>query len=174
MTKAITYELVVEPEDSARAFTAREKHALRPIAETLAMLDGNAFFGLSQDENGDDNHYEQYLPEAWALVRSNGGLDGWPNLSTLGRRCAGYLLDQFEDLHMEDARTSAYGPEAVVRAENGFEIRCPAAASKVDYMRVTAPGGGEIAYWSIDEFKDDPAIVLGAMMGAVIRQEDGA
>ena len=56
-------------------FTDEEKRYLRPIAETLAMLDGNAFFG-SVTFN-DNEWYEQYLPEAWALWKNNGGVDGW-------------------------------------------------------------------------------------------------
>lgn len=55
------------------SFDADESRKLRPIAETLAMLDGNAFFGMSLDANGDDDHYRQYLPEAAALVEANGG-----------------------------------------------------------------------------------------------------
>lgn len=54
-----------------RKFTAREKTILRPIAETLAILDGNAFWGLSVDQSGEDNWYEQYLPEAWMVYRGS-------------------------------------------------------------------------------------------------------
>lgn len=57
-----------------REFTEAEKVKLRPIAETLAMLDGNAFFG--NDDNG-RQWFEMYLPEAHALYESNGGDDGW-------------------------------------------------------------------------------------------------
>ena len=48
------------------------KELLRPIAETLAMLDGNAFFGTAETE-----WYEQYLPEAYTLFHNNGGVTGW-------------------------------------------------------------------------------------------------
>lgn len=54
-----------------RRFTAREKAMLRPIAEVLAILDGNAFWGLSVDQSGDDNWYEQYMPEAWMIYKNN-------------------------------------------------------------------------------------------------------
>jgi hypothetical protein len=57
-----------------RVFDDEDKRKLRPIAETLAMLDGNAFFGLGGHP---DTHYEAYLPEADAIYRSNGGDDGW-------------------------------------------------------------------------------------------------
>ena len=58
-------------------FSAQEKAILRPIAETLAMLDGNAFFGMSTNDNGDDVWYEQYLQEAWRIFVANGGIKGW-------------------------------------------------------------------------------------------------
>jgi hypothetical protein len=29
----------------------------------MAILDGNAFFGMTQTEGGEDTWYEQYLPE---------------------------------------------------------------------------------------------------------------
>ena len=60
-----------------KKFTAKQKEKLRPIAEVLALLDGNAFFGMSLDESGEDNWYEQYLPEAWAIYSANGGDTGW-------------------------------------------------------------------------------------------------
>lgn len=68
---------VGKPDGGWRArgsFTDAEKCKLRPIAETLAMLDGNAFFGM---DSGDCEHYESYLPEAHALYESNGGDTGW-------------------------------------------------------------------------------------------------
>lgn len=57
------------------SFSAEEKRKLRPVAETLAMLDGNAFFG---NECADGvEWYEQYLPEASAIYDANGGDNGW-------------------------------------------------------------------------------------------------
>jgi hypothetical protein len=70
-----TYTLRLR-DDVKSDFTDEEKYQLRPIAETLAMLDGNAFFGAMID-NGRE-WYEQYLPEAWSLWMSNGGETGWP------------------------------------------------------------------------------------------------
>lgn len=63
-------------------FTDEEKKSLRPVAETLALLDGNAFFGATRNESGDDTFYEQYLPEAAALVAANGG---WSSLTSFAR-----------------------------------------------------------------------------------------
>jgi hypothetical protein len=58
-----------------RDFTDAEKAKLRPMAETLAMLDGNAFFGSDIGEGRE--WYESYLPEAHAVYESNGGDTGW-------------------------------------------------------------------------------------------------
>lgn len=70
-----TYE-IPEPRGGWKTdFTDAEKAKLRPIAETLAMLDGNAFFGV--DDSDDREWYEQYLPEAHALYEANGGDRGW-------------------------------------------------------------------------------------------------
>lgn len=69
--RTITYEIEVSDDDLDHNFTVEETTILRPIAETLAMLDGNAFFDLHGDI------YKSYLPEARALFNSNGGIDGW-------------------------------------------------------------------------------------------------
>lgn len=57
-------------------FSKAEKKKFRPIAESLAMLDGNAFFGSHYQGK---EHYEAYLPEAKALYESNGGDKMGPN-----------------------------------------------------------------------------------------------
>lgn len=71
------YYEIMEPSEGWRkkdSFSEEERVKLRPIADTLAMLDGNAFFGLA----GDDEHWgDQYLPEAAELYEQNGGDDGW-------------------------------------------------------------------------------------------------
>ena len=66
--------LVPKPPGGRRtleSFSEAEKQKLRPIAETRAMLDQNAFFPLRAD-----THYEQYLPEADAIYKANGGDKG--------------------------------------------------------------------------------------------------
>jgi hypothetical protein len=64
-------------------FTDAEKAKLRPIAETLAMLDGNAFFTVNAGESRE--WFEQYLPEASALYEGNGGDDGWAGEASFAR-----------------------------------------------------------------------------------------
>jgi hypothetical protein len=65
------------PKPRKHKFTLKEKHLLRPIAEVIALMDGNAFFGMSIDDNGEDVWYEQYLPEAYVIYKQNGGDKGW-------------------------------------------------------------------------------------------------
>jgi hypothetical protein len=60
-----------------KKFTARQKQFLRPIAEIIAVIDGNAFFGMTVDDYGEDTWYEQYLPAAWAIYKFSGGENGW-------------------------------------------------------------------------------------------------
>lgn len=58
-----------------------------------------------------------------------------------------------------------YGSEAVILAHSGREMRFPAYPVECTYVRITQ-GGYELAYWNIDEVKDDPSEVLGAILGA--------
>jgi hypothetical protein len=62
-----------------RKFTQKEKDLLRPIAEVCAIMDGNAFFGMTRNDQGEDTWYEQYLPEAWAIYKAQGKNGGWIN-----------------------------------------------------------------------------------------------
>jgi len=58
-----------------RQYTEQEKRDLRPIAEMLAIKDGNAFFGLSLDN--DMEWYEQYLDDAYDFINKylSGGIE---------------------------------------------------------------------------------------------------
>jgi hypothetical protein len=65
---------IIAPEEGWPTFDQipdKLKYILRPIAETLAMLDGNAFFSAEND------WYVQYMPEAYVLFKDNGGINGW-------------------------------------------------------------------------------------------------
>lgn len=66
----VTYTITMPDDGWCSEFDEEYANLLRPIAETLAMLDGNAFFTF-------ENHWRVYLSEADALIKSNGGLDGW-------------------------------------------------------------------------------------------------
>jgi hypothetical protein len=69
------------------SFDQAEVEKLRPIAETLAMLSGNAFFGNTYpDREGKDRQwYEMYLPQAHALYEANGGDAGWAGESSFAK-----------------------------------------------------------------------------------------
>jgi hypothetical protein len=66
-----TYEIRRPDGGWIRIIDREYARRLRPIAEVIALLDGNGFFDML------DNHYENYLQEADALYRANGGDDGW-------------------------------------------------------------------------------------------------
>lgn len=59
-------------------------------------------------------------------------------------------------------------PEAVVTNTNGAELRTAAYPLDVDYIRVVNAAGQETGYWTMDEVAEDPALVIGAIMGAMI------
>lgn len=91
-----------------RNFDDAEKQKLLPIAETLAMMDGNAFFTF-------ENWCDSYLPEAHALYESNGGDTGWAS------ECS-WLRDlRFiqEDATLKDAYDKLQVLLALKRKENG-------------------------------------------------------
>lgn len=67
-------------------FTPVERQKYRQMAETIAMMDGNAFFGAETDDNGDDTWYYAYLPYAAALYANNGGDDGWAGESSINKQ----------------------------------------------------------------------------------------
>jgi hypothetical protein len=69
------YELSINKDHLNQDFSEQEKRLLRPIAETLAMMDGNAFFTVTGLDGKE--WYEHYLPESYALYTANGGPDGW-------------------------------------------------------------------------------------------------
>jgi hypothetical protein len=66
-----------------------------------------------------------------------------------------------------------YGTECVIQLGNGNTIRTdtydsnPAGSS---YVRICAPGGHEIAYWTYTEWAEDPQLVMGAILGAASSQ----
>lgn len=80
-----------------------------------------------------------------------------------------YCLMPGEIIHRDAVNGNEYGEETVmVNVSNGFRLTVPA-DSLVDYVRICDPDGGETAYWSVDEFGEDPSDVIGAMFGALVR-----
>lgn len=66
----------------------------------------------------------------------------------------------------DPGRVLDYGPECVLELVNGGSIRSPEFPDECDYVRVCGPGGREIAYWTSDEWRDEPQLVIGAFIGA--------
>ena len=46
--------------------------------------------------------------------------------------------------------------EAIILTIPGTQLRCPAFPNDVDYLRVCDDLGNEIAYWSVDEWRNMP------------------
>jgi hypothetical protein len=51
----------------------------------------------------------------------------------------------------------------------GGSIRCPAFPEDCSYVRVCNDNGDEIAYWTADEWREEPEQVMGAIIGAAMR-----
>jgi hypothetical protein len=61
-----------------------------------------------------------------------------------------------------------YGLEsAVTAAISANTLRVTSAGPEVDYLRVCSPGAAELGYWVCEEFTDDAADALGAVIGAL-------
>lgn len=71
-----------------------------------------------------------------------------------------------------------YGNETIIGLASGGSIRCESAEDNPNgttYVRVCDNVGNEVAYWTADEWRDEPEFVLGAIMGAArnpIREVD--
>lgn len=106
--KEVTYKIERPDGGWKRNFTESEKNKLSPIAETLAMMDGNAFFTNS-------DVVESYLPEAHAIYESNGGDTGWASECSWLRD---WRMIQ-EDTTLKDAYDKLQVLLALKRKENG-------------------------------------------------------
>lgn len=80
---------------------------------------------------------------------------------------AQYGLMSVEAEHIVGSIGDKYDDEAVVRLGSGRELRCPSHPQECCYARVCI-GGLELAYWHMDEWKDAPAEVMGALVGAMM------
>lgn len=79
---------------------------------------------------------------------------------------AQYGLMGVEADHALDSLGDQYGSECVIDVLGSHrQIRCPAHPEPCSYVRVVADGL-ELAYWVDDEWRNAPAEVLGALLGA--------
>jgi hypothetical protein len=60
-----------------------------------------------------------------------------------------------------------YGEEGALDLSWGGQLRFPTwrEAHLCTYVRVVDSDGHEIAYWNMDEWREDPGLVMGAIMG---------
>ena len=65
------------------------------------------------------------------------------------------------------AAGKGFGPECEVVRVHGYTVRVPAAPLPCSYVRILDAGRREIAYWDAAEWAEDPAGVMGAIMGAI-------
>lgn len=69
-----------------------------------------------------------------------------------------------ETRHAQESIDNAYQDECVVPLANGRKLCTPAFPEPATYFRVT-DCGFELAYWTSDEWRDDPEGVVGAFFG---------
>lgn len=80
-----------------------------------------------------------------------------------------YGISVLEAEHALDNVDNDYGQECVVKAfGNNRELRSPAYPDACSYVRVVLQGTDlELAYWTEEEWASDPAVVMGAVIGAL-------
>ena len=78
-----------------------------------------------------------------------------------------YQIDLGEAQHAVASIEANYGKECVLTiAGTNRAIHTPPHPAECDYVRVVVAGDLEIAYWNSDEWRESPAEVMGAIMGA--------
>lgn len=78
-----------------------------------------------------------------------------------------YQIDHGEAQHAVESMDINYGRECVLNiAGTDRAIHSPVYPSDCDYIRVVIGGTLEIAYWNSSEWKESPAEVMGAIIGA--------
>lgn len=113
---------------------------------------------------------EVSLGQAIDAIADLQGFENWDTLSAaLSTEALDAELDEFERKHLEDAKHLTYGNEVALRAHTGFELRYAADTAVCDYVRTVDPLGREIAYWTADEWEEDPEVVMGAILGSLVR-----
>jgi hypothetical protein len=108
--------------------------------------------------------------QALDALATMSGFQSWASLNdSLSVEALDAQLMQVELDHIEDNQDVRYGPEYAVVAHNGFELRYAQEGDLLDYVRVCDPQGRETAYWVSDEWQQDPQVVMGAILGALVR-----
>lgn len=100
------------------------------------------------------------------------GREDWNALSqALSPTGVDAILDEHERQHAAAAAGDEFGQESMLVAHTGFQLRYSAETEMCDYVRVCDPLGREIVYWTSAEWAEDPQVVMGAMLGALVRSQ---
>ena len=84
--------------------------------------------------------------------------------SELAERPAAALHALLADPGTPVVEDDDYGSELDIVLADGGSIRCPTEPIEGFWVRIVRDGE-EVVYWDEDEFRDDPEVVLGALMG---------
>jgi hypothetical protein len=122
---------------------------------------------------------EKFLAKAGIELSHGKALDalavmaGFRDWNSLAHARSQEALDaQMQDMergHIAANTGLDYGAECAMVTHTGFELRYSAEGDVPDYVRVCDPLGREIAYWTSDEWAEDPQLVMGAILGALMR-----
>jgi len=76
---------------------------------------------------------------------------------------------------MRHVTTTSYGTEvALTIGGTGMQLVADGMdRDGTSYVRVCDPDGLEVMYWIADEWQEDPAVVMGAIIGALCAIEQG-
>ncbi|MNR71500.1 hypothetical protein D3C71_21280 [compost metagenome] len=98
-------------------------------------------------------------------------MSGFANWAAFGRQMSAEAIDArlgvIEREHIEANKGVTYGAECAVVAHNGFELRYDVGDEFLTYVRICDPLGREIAYWTYEEWAEDPQLVMGGILGAL-------
>lgn len=75
---------------------------------------------------------------------------------------------------MRHVTTDEYGTEVVLTQENGMQLVADGEdRTGTSYVRICDRQGFEVAYWNEDEWREAPAEVMGAIIGALCAVDAG-
>lgn len=155
-------------------YNALAPHA-RVLQEDISQLLGKPFRSLDQLRlNGSASEVAIGLTLSDAHAPESQGAEDLQDTAWEVAKAAyawqdqhGGALSEVEKTHALGSAGNEYGEECVVRTVSGFSLAVPPYPQEVDYIRIVNPRGEETAYWSIDEVQENPADVLGALVGAL-------
>jgi hypothetical protein len=132
------------------------KQCARALEKYMAKLGFDLKLGQAMDALGVMSGFEN-----WA------GLKDSMDVKALNARLTPEMLR-----HIRENSDTVYDPEYAVVAHTGFELRYEANGEHdtPSYVRVCDPLGREIGYWVSDEWRDDPELVMGAILGCLVQR----